>query len=642
VVVDTGDGWKWAYLQHGDGLDAECFTNTSNDPSYSSVTSPDDPENPSGSWSSHPYDGLIDPTDATNADENGYDPSYSDLYSYLFDFDLETFGDSSVPNGSKRPTGVGSFSYLMVNNEIMNFGYGTEPNQFTYPHLDLVEMKDIGGYASYTNDGDPGNDEPFKQRPGDLDDGSYVSGYHQINLGGEGENTEVFTPGSAFIVYHEDDFHANQEDLTRIVYLDTRLDHVGDDRDGDPTNNVVLTRKELKKSYGWYAWDSGLYSTIYDDGDIIYTDESTWGVSLNPLHFSLGRMHVYADAPFEEGSGGPTYSDSWFDRIISMKIELQLRATLRHATDSFGRQYGSDGSSIGPADFEKRFLSFIPDWIASPLTSPVAKPFHFQGCDDVNELPFKFMVVPEGFKIYHGYVHYSDVYTKPPDCYPLPEEGPFSEDVELTMRIGSGDMDGKIFYTLDGSAPEVSGTVDDLTGLAVGNASTKLYNGPFVLPRQESPITVTIVGYERKSSDVGAMETKECSLPREATYAFTKPGSTISCQISDSGMADGTPLFAGLFTSQPVSLEGELNPLYWGNGTIASGSATITIEHVPDGTYHLCVLADVDKNGEMSTGDKIHPIQGTSPSETHQLSATTITIPTTTSVSITGGSWSTY
>ena len=129
VVVDTGGGWKWAYLQHGDGLDTECFTNTSNDPSYSSVTSPDDPENPSGSWSSHPYDGLIDLTDATNADESGYDPSYSDLYTYLFDFDLDTFGDSSVPNGTKRPTGTGGYSYLMVNNEIMNFGYGdrTEP-----------------------------------------------------------------------------------------------------------------------------------------------------------------------------------------------------------------------------------------------------------------------------------------------------------------------------------------------------------------------------------------------------------------------------------------------------------------------------------------------------------------------------------
>lgn len=641
VVINTGSGYKWVYLKRGDGIDNECFAHTTNNPNYNDVHSPDDLDNPNGEWSNHSYNGLVDLSATDNANED-YDNSYIDLYTFIFDFDLNSFSGSGVNNGVKRPAGSDAFSYLMVDNKIMNTGFADGPNQFTYPHLNLNEITDIGGFATYTNDGNPKTDIAFKNRPGDLDNGNYVSGYHQINMSGEGDNVEVFIPGNAFVVYHEDDYHADVNDLTHIVYLDARLDYVGLDKDGNSSNDILLSRKDLKKQYGWYAWDSGLYSTIYDDGNIIYTDADAFGIKLNPLYFALGRMNVYAYAPHQASSNGPTYSDSWFDRIISMQIELQLRADLRYATDSLGKSYGSAGDQVSSGEFAKRFFSFIPDWISTPPSSPVASPHHFQGTDDVNELPYKFMVVPQAFKINHDYVHYSQVYTKPPDCYPSPEDGPFSDNVEVLMKIGQGDMTSKIFYTKNGSDPVITGDVNNINTLASGNSSTLIYTSPILLVKGNSPITLTVVGYEKKTNEEGSLETKECSLANQAVYTFTKPGSTLTCKINTSAIENETPVFAGLFTNQVVSLDGPLNPIYGTDALITSNKATITIENIPDGTYYLCVIGDVDKNSEMSIGDKIYPLQGTPIVDSHQISAFEITVPATTEVNIAETSWSTY
>jgi hypothetical protein len=638
VVKKDGEStWTWAYLRHGDGIDADCFTKTSNDPSYDRVNAPAPTEEAPNNWEYQVYFGLVDLSDPSNADESSY--SYQDLYSFLFDFDMNSFGSGFI-NGDKRPAGSGSYSYLMVSNEIMNIGYGENPTQYTFPQLNLDENSDIGGYAVYS--GDPNTDTSFRNSPGNLADESFISGLHEINLGGQGENSIVSTPGSAFIVYHEDDYHASEDDLTQIVYLDQRLDYVGENLDGIPGNDTLLTRKELREQYGWYSWDSGLYSTIYDDGDILYHNTEEYGIILNPLYFSLGRMHVYADNPPQQPENAPVYSDSWFDRVISMNIQLQLDAGLRYAEDGLNSDWGSGGTAVGSDDFEKRFLSFLPDWIETPPSTPVARPYDFNGTDDVLELPQSFMIVPQRFKIQHDYVHYCEVYTRSPDCHPEPEEGPFSENFELTLQIGGGDMENRIFFTIDGSEPVVSGDIGDIRILAAGNDSTLLYSEPFPILRGSEPVTVKAVGYQRYTSDENDPSTKERSVTTSAVYVFREPGETLVVTVSNSTLSNGTALFAGLFTETPISLEGELNPLYWGTGTITSGTASLEISDVPDGTYYLCILADTDASESMSDGDDIFPAQTETPRETHQMTGREIVIPDTLNIATGTGSWSEY
>ncbi|MCF7944516.1 MAG: hypothetical protein K9L75_03140, partial [Spirochaetia bacterium] len=412
VKKEGETSWKWAYLKHGDGIDADCFSNTSNDPLYDQVNAPteEDPDN----WNDQDYIGLADLSDTSNADERSF--AYQELYTFLYDFDMNQYGNG-FNNGDKRPFGSGSYSYLMVSNEIMNIGTDENLNQFTYPHLNLLEMGNIGGYAQYTEN--PNTDIPFRDRDGGGE--SYISGYCDRSGDGEIDNWEL-EPGDAFVVYHEPDFHAASEDLTQVVYLDRRLDYVDNDLDGDMDNDVLLTRKELKKRYGWYSWDSGLYSTLYKDGDILYHNRDEYGIILNPLYFALGRMHVYADAPHDIGDG-PEYSDNWFDRVISLEVELQLDAELLYEKDMLDKQYGTDETNVGTNDFEKRFLSYIPAWVAdAPFSEPLPRPADFNDnkSDDVVEMNHTLSVISNRFKINHNYIHYSDAYTLPPQCSPDP------------------------------------------------------------------------------------------------------------------------------------------------------------------------------------------------------------------------------
>lgn len=641
VTVDTGTGWKWAYFKHGDGLDADCFTNTSNDPAYDTVNAPDDPENPSGSWSNgQTYVGRIDVGDVDNANESSYDSSFSDLYTYMFDFDQNNWGNGFI-NGDKRPEGSGSYSYLMVSNEIMNTGYGSNLTQYLYPHLNLDEVGDIGGFADYLNDGDPGTNTAFKDRSADSDAVSYISGYDDQSGDGEVENWEL-EPRNAFVVYHEADSHASADDLTRIVYLEERLDYIGENKDGIANNDLLLSREELRKTYGWYGWDSGLYSTLYDDGDIMFYDSDNYGIILNPLYFALGRMHTYAYNPPADNPTDPEYTDSWYDRVISMKIELQLDACIQYGTDALSDPFGAGGAAIASDEFERRFLTLVPDWISAPPSDPVPRPYDFNGNGDVIELPLKFMILPENFSIRHEYVHYVDVHTLPVQIYPDPSDGPFTSDIEISFSLQNNVNDQKIFYTTDGSEPVVNGDLSDIRTLTAG-AGTHLYENPLTIDQQGEPVTLAVVGYERKTNDTGEYGAKERSITREAVFSFKHSGTTLSCTITNSTLPENTPLFAGLFSTQTVDLSSELNPRYWGSGILEGGTAAITIEDVEDGTYYLCILADADGNEQMSDGDQIFPAQTGTPRDSHELTGLVqIHAPRSTPVTAGNADWTVY
>jgi hypothetical protein len=638
VTVDTGTGWKWAYFKHGDGLDADCFTNTSNDPGYDTVWAPINPDYPQAEHSDQPYIGLVDMRAGDNADERGYSSSFTGLYTFLFDFDLNKWGNGFI-NGDKRPAGPGSYSYLMVSNEIMNIGYGSGPTQFTFPHLNLEQVGDIGGFADYLNDGDPATNTALKDRNADNDAVSFISGYDDQSGDGEVDNWEI-EPRNAFIVYHEGDFHASPEDLTQIVYLDHRLDYAGENLDGISGNDLLITREELRKTYGWYGWDSGLYSTVYDDGDIMYYDRDNYGIILNPLYFGLGRMHTYAYNPPADNPNGPVYSDSWYDRVISMKIELQLDACIQYGSDALGDTYGAGGTAITSDEFERRFLTLVPDWISSPPSSPVPRPYDFNGNDDVIELPLKFMILPQNFSIRHQYVHYCDTHTLPVQIYPDPSEGPFVSDIEVSFSLQNNVNDQKIFYTTDGSEPEVTGDLSDIRTLTAGSG-THFYENPFTIEQQEEPVTLSIVGYERQTNDTGVYTAKQRSITREAVFCFKHSGTPVSCNITNSTLPENTPLFAGLFSTQTVDLGSELNPRYWGSGNLVGGTAAIEIEDVEDGTYYLCVLADADGNEQMSEGDQIFPAQSGTPRDSHELTGL-LQINAPHSSPVTAGVWSMY
>jgi len=640
VKKEGETSWKWAYLKHGDGIDADCFSRTSDDPVYDDVYAPDDPDNPQAEHSWQTYNGFVDLQQADNADESTYSSSYPNLYAFIYDFDMNQYGNGFI-NGVKRPSpsGSGSYSYLMVSNEIMNTGTGENPDQFTFPHLNLPEMGDIGGYAQHT--GNPNTDIPFRDRDGGGE--SYISGYCDRSGDGEIDNWEL-EPGDAFVVYHEPDFHAASDDLTHAVYLDRRLDYVGNDLDGDTSNDVLLTREELKKRYGWYSWDSGLYSALYKDGDILYHNRDDYGIILNPLYFALGRMHVYADAPHDTGDG-PEYSGSWFDRVISLEVELQLDAELLYEKDMVSRQYGTDGTAVGTNDAEKRFLSYIPAWTAdAPFSEPLPRPadFNDNARDDVVELNHTFSVISNRFKINHHYIHYQDAYTLPPQCSPDPADGPFDENIEVSLA-GAANVDDQanvvIFYTLNGSEPAVTENADRSV-LSAASGSTKKYTESIAVTKSDTPVTLKAVAYERKTWD--SDERKERSITKEAVYTFKKPGTTVSFSIQNSSLPNGTPLFAGLFAGSPLDLNAELNPLYSAGGEISGGQAQILVKDVPGGTYYAAVFADTDKSGSMSGGDQIFPKQSGSPAETNTISGSRISVSSASSVNAGSSSWSEY
>ncbi len=628
LVKKTGEtGWKWAYLQHGDGPDADCFTYTSNDVTYDDVKQPDDPEVPFVDWSWQPYDGKIDTYEGAGP-----------WNTYLYDSDLKDFCDGSsteLPqNCSKRPSGSGSYSYLMADREVM---YGNpvqdiQFSEFTAPKLDLAGG--IGGYKVFGSreSHDPADNQAF---------GTYVSGYYE-----DGDSFSV-EPEKAFIVYHEPDYHLGTEDLTKIAYLDNRLD-----------DSKLLTRKELVRNYGWYAWDSGLYSNLYDDAPIAYGRGGSGGTGggsdpmnpfeysdeliLNPLHFATGRMHVYADALPETGDG-PVYSDNWFDRIISMEIELQLDANLRYSTDALDKTYGVDGANVASDDVEKRFLTFIPDWIEveEKPTSPTPKPYSFNGADDIIQPPITFTVIPDRFKIRHEYIHYQDAYTLPPQCSPDPADGPFDGDIELSLEapINAEKEEVVIFYTLDGSDPVVNEN-KDRSEVSAASISTEEYTGPITITRVDTPVTVKAVAYQQKSWESDARKNR--SIVKEAVYIFKEPGTEVSFLIKNSSLPDETPIFAGLFADATLDLNTELNPLYSAFGTLSEGQTELIVPNVPSGTYYAAVFADADKSGSMSWGDQIYPKQSDSPAKTNTLEGTSISVPTSSSITVVDSNWSEY
>jgi hypothetical protein len=570
--IEDGEGiwWQWIYLKHGDGPDPECFTTTCDDPGYSQVNAPNPTEDDENNWDYQDYDGLVT-----------YD-STGPYYAFVYDSGPGDFADYGVPNQDKRPSGTGSFSYWMVENEFFN---GSDPSadQLLAPDLDSAEH--IGGFKNAAL-------EPF---------GTYPSGWY--------EGDADLEPDDAFLVHHEADYHEGVEDRTHAVYFDTRQE--------------VISRNEFLKRYGWYGYDSGLLSRIYDDSQLSYGTSSSGDpfdpykysekVIINPLHFAMGRMQVYADAPGDRG--GENYSDSWFDRIISLEIELQLDAELRLETDN------------GTGTLEERFLTFIPDW---NLSNPTARPYSFNGNDDLHKPPIKLMIIPGRFQIRHEYRHYSDLYTLPPTFTPDPAEGPFAASVSVSLYNSFGDKDYndrmRFFYTLDGSDPAV--TEGDLRwdSLTPG-VNTYGYTGPIQIAKSGDPVTVRAVAYEQRTGDLDEM--KKQSIIKECVYAFTAPGHSLQLNVTKNGAAAGEEVFAGLFSTEEIDLNCELSPLYYAFGKIAGGGCVVTLIDVPPGNYHLAVIIDRlgEGAGELSPGDHIYPVQSPHPSSSYVLKLEPVSIP---------------
>jgi len=589
----TGIWWQWAYLKHGDGPDQDCFTDTCDDPRYNQVKAPDplpaDPDN----WDWQDYNGSV-----TYQETGPY-------YAFIYDSGPGDFSKvEGQSNSSKRPAGTGSFSYWMMDNSVFN-GTDLEHDPYTSPRMD--DAVHIGGFKD-------ANLNTF---------GTYASGWYQDELD--------FEPDDAFLVHHEQDYHLGNEDRTSVVYYDSRQE--------------VLSRDDFLRSYGWYGYDSGLLSNIYDDSIMIFGRAPGGGscggvdplnyydgcpeVILNPLHFAVGRMQVYADAPpGSDSANGPTYTDSWFDRIISLDIQLQLGAALRLTENN---TVPSPSGMSGAEEFEYRFLTFIPDW--DEPSAPPPRPYSFNGKDDLHKPPIKFMIIPEHFSIQHNYLHYSDVYTLPPQLKPDPLEGPFDSDLEITITKRGDDVSYNdrmcYFYTLNGDDPIVNeGDPLEKDSLTAG-ADTYEYSDldPIAIPRSGGPVTVKVVAYEQKAWNT--QEMKKQSIIKEARYTFKEPGHTLELVVQKAA-SDGNGVFAGLFSAEEIDLNYELSPLFHASGTIENGGCNLSIPDIPTGTYYLCVLIDKAGEGEeeLSPGDAVYPAQtGNDPGVSYKIDLSEVVVP---------------
>ena len=583
--------WKWVYLRHGDGPDGDCLTRTSADPGYAAVMAPDDPENPSGSWSSHPYDGV-----------------YETYYTFLFDDGPMGFYAADPQNGNTnwtlRPSGTGSYSYWVAVNELMYTGMEAQMMGYTSPHIELDDNP--GGFA-YVPTGIWAGKADIYEAFGTATD-RRVAGV-----------SPVHTPERqclAMRVYHEPDYHRGPEDLTQAVYLDAPLEA-----------GWLLTRQELLDEFGRYAWDSGVYSRLYDDSAILYQTPDFSYVWINPLHYQLGRLCVYADAPHDSVS--PSYSDPILDAIIGMNITFELQASLRAVSDAAGRAFGVGGAVIAASDFEKRFLAYVPTWELP--TGPTAIPYSFNGTDDPVKPPITLTALPTHFRINHQYVRYHDVYSATPRLAPDPLDGPFADPVEVSLRAGHGSLPTRLYYTLDGSAPAF-----DAEGNPTG--STTEYAAPIPVPAAQT-VTVTAVAVEELDDQTG--ETKEPSAPVVTVYRVAAAGYTLNASVPDSPAATGANFFVGLFGTASVDLSTMQNPLRWAVGKDSGAFASFTVDRIPAGTYYLCVLVDADGDNAPSLGDYVYPAQAGSPLDTGLLAGEAIDMAGNLARTLTG-SWSEF
>jgi len=417
------------------------------------------------------------------------------------------------------------------------------------------------------------------------------------------------------MVYYEEDDHLGASDVSRLLYKSSRLN-----------DNKIISRQDMADSFGEYAYDSGLITQVYDDRPMVFGTnhlEQTYNKYPTLLDLSKGRLCVTAarypagngPSPYTYTSPDPASPDALYESIVKVDIKLEIMVDLGFGEDIKGRSW-TGGTPITDSDFSGRFMEFIPNWEDYPTGQPVPALWGFAGVgmDDIRlntDLSFRM----DRFKIDMQNVRYQEVYSMPPKLRPNPEEGPFSTadfppvyvqyDYPFLADIFN------FYYTLDGTDPDESST-------------------PFSYPG-EINIDTDTDNPDTHMKVIAVEEGKEPSKIVDVWYVFEKAGgSALEVTISNNPELDETGVFIGLFLDESLNLDQELAPVYSEFGTISGGGATCTFANVDGGTYYLAVIADVDNNKKVSTGDYLYPDQDPGRSSTDMfvsLSSSEVVLP---------------
>ncbi len=638
VKENDESDWKWIYLKHGDGPKDSSGTDITDGTAVPSVTpytvapngyaqvwAPDDPaEGNSGNtdWNWHPYDGLYEFTD--------YFSSVS-IPCFMASTEQGSWGGGQIlTNGDKRPSNPETSSmYLTIPGTMMN-GWDQENVQFLTPYI--CEADYAGTTFNYTGDGEPTKENnPGGYGVYDLDDDGNPIDSTPITLG-DTTNTANIRGGvdntgrtaEVNMVYHEEDYHLGAEDMSTFIYETSRL-----------ASDLIISRPNMTDNFGVYAYDSGLISNVYDDSPCKYQGKIEAGgfieIPVAPTMFDMakGRLCVLGNrwapdngpTPYSydppENEDDPNY---FADKILEVQIELIMDVEMRMGEDCLGRST-DDVSEVTALEFDRRFLSFIPQtegsdgdymyWGDTDEMFPLQRGFYGQGTDNHRlETDIRFSLTR--FEIVANNLTYYSIYSYPPKLQPAPLDSPFDDGLQVSFQEQEGSTYMKVYYTLDGSEPAVS-LVDGLPVIDDAGTTTEWSGSTFPIAYGDTT-TVTAVAFDEivdygEGSEPGGTRTgvyRDASAPVSGTYTFTEPGKTLSGLISLTA-PDDTPVFVGLFTSETVSMNADIHPAYSVVVTTAGNTAAYEIKDIAAGTYHLCVIADLDSSSSISSGDKTSP-----------------------------------
>ena len=643
LVVKENDqsDWKWIYLKHGDGPKDSSGTDITDGTTVPSVTpytvapngyaqvwAPDDPaEGNSGNtdWNWHPYDGLYEFTD--------YFSSVS-IPCFMASTEQGSWGGGQIPtNGDKRPSNPETSSmYLTIPGTMMN-GWDQGNVQFLTPYI--CEADYVGTTFNYT-----GNGEPTKENnPGGYgaydpdDDGNPIDSTpitlgdttNTANIRGGVDNTG--RTAEVNMIYHEQDYHLGPEDMSTFIYETSRL-----------ASDLIISRPNMTDNFGVYAYDSGLISNVYDDSPCKYQGKVEAGdfieIPVAPTMFDMAKDRLCVLGNRWAPDNGPTpYSynppenedDPYYfeNKILEVQIELIMDVEMRMGEDCLGRST-DDVSEVTALEFDRRFLSFIPQtegsdgdymyWGDTDEMFPLQRGFYGQGTDNHRlETDIRFSLTK--FEIVANNLTYYGIYSYEPSLYPDPNDGPFDglppQGVTFTQDTG---ITTKYYYTLDGSTPAVELDNDGIPEIKNTATHEWIEGNQSTYVTFDTTTTVTAVGFDEIidygiNSDSGGLHTgvyRKASIPVSGTYTFTGPGNKLSGSIS-LAEPDETQVFVGLFNTETVSMNADISPVYSDFVTISSNTATYEIEDIAAGTYHLCVIADLDSSSSISSGDKAYP-----------------------------------
>ncbi|NCC63722.1 MAG: hypothetical protein EOM15_03575 [Spirochaetia bacterium] len=572
-LVNKGSGWKFAYMQHGDGPDSHDGTvipivvdkdNPSNqgyDDYDTDVVADPNPEVVYRGY--YPYPGTGGEADASDLPGSNLIPTFRCSEGDGNLWPIKTGNTPDTLNVNKRPSSHVACVYWTAYEDVFNKPVGdSQPVPFDHPKIETVE--DPGGFKTY-NPARPDLSEPIKEG------GTIASSIDGANL-----------------VYYEPDDHLGVEDFSKVLYEDTRRED-------------IVCRIRMTDFFGVYAYDSALVTQLYDDSQMVrqggYQEGRYAYTDLYPTIGDLlkGQLCVmgFRD-PSSQSSPGYVYqtnSDNMDLTTVEVAVNLQLEVSLLYSEDCLGRTWGDEGPIVS-TDFEKRFLSFAPKvgstdhggWGADP-DAPVPLQRGFYGSNsDEHGLESGLCFHLSHFQLNVQNIPYRDVYTRAPSLSPDVAQGPFSEEVYVSI-IGDGPLSDEFvyYYTTDGSDPTIS---------------SDRYMNAFSIGMTDTVVKAIAVAPDKRPSKIA-----------EAQYIFEKSAesSVVVSLTSLPSTATGKPAFAGLFTQETLNLNSALAPVYFTTSNVDVDSLTVTMNKVGNGTYYLVVIIDVDRSETLSVGDLIYP-----------------------------------